>query len=86
MMIAEVVGRVWSDRQLPGLTARRLVMVRDLSGGATHVAVDLLDAGVGTTVLVATEEAAAAACGESLADAAIVALVSDYDPIPKNWG
>lgn len=84
MIIAEVVGRVWCDRQLPGLAARRLVTVRGLPAGALRVAVDTLNVGVGTTVLVTTDEAAAAACGESIADAAIVALVSGYDPIPEN--
>jgi ethanolamine utilization protein EutN len=83
MILAEVVGRVWCDRQLDGLAARRMVIVRDLSDRTTRVAVDMLDAGLGTTVLVTTDEAAAAACGEAIADAAIVALVSDYDSIPK---
>jgi ethanolamine utilization protein EutN len=83
MIIAEVVGRVWCDRQLAGLESRQMVIVRDLSSGVTSVAVDTLSAGAGTTVLVTTDEAAAAACGEAIADAAIVALVSDYDPLTK---
>ena len=83
MILAEVIGRVWCDRQLAGLSARRLVTVRDIADRTTLVAVDMLDVGLGTTVLVTTDEAAAAACGEAIADATIVALVSDYDPIPK---
>ena len=61
VILGEVLGRVWADRQHTGLDGRRLVLVRDLASDARHVAVDLLDAGTGTTVLVATDEAAAAA-------------------------
>ena len=55
MILAEVIGRVWCDRQLAGLSARRLVTVRDISDRTTLVAVDMLDVGLGTTVLVTTE-------------------------------
>lgn len=79
MILARVIGRTWQDRQLSGLTGRRMVMVRDVSSGEMTVAVDLLDAGTGGTVLVTTDEAAAAASGESSVDAAIVALVSEHD-------
>jgi microcompartment protein CcmK/EutM len=79
MQLGMVVGRVWSDRQLPGLSGRSLLMVRDVLDGTTTVAVDLLEVGVGATVLVTTDEAAAAASGVSAVDAAIVALVADYD-------
>ena len=82
MILAQVVGRTWSDRQVPGLASRRLLMVRDMSDGTTRVAVDVLDVGIGGMVLVATDEAAAAACGEAVVDAAIVALVSQHDPVP----
>ncbi len=59
MILGEVVGRVWSERQHAGLDGRRLVLVRDPDSGARHVAVDLLDAAAGMTVLLATDEAAA---------------------------
>ncbi|SMD26594.1 EutN/CcmL family microcompartment protein [Kibdelosporangium aridum] len=79
MILGRVVGRAWSDRQVPALAGHRFLLVNDLSAGTTTVAVDLLDVGVGVTVLVATDEAAAAASGVSCVDAAVVALVSDYE-------
>jgi ethanolamine utilization protein EutN len=79
MLLGRVVGRVWADRQLPALRGRRFVLVQDDSTGARVVAVDLVDAGRGATVLVATDEAAQAAVGEQAVDAAVVALVADLD-------
>ncbi len=84
MILGEVVGRVWSERQHAGLDGRRLVLVRDPDSGARHVAVDLLDAAAGMTVLLATDEAAAMACGIPSVDAAVVALVSGYDGQPAS--
>ena len=78
-MLAEVLGRVWSERQVPGYDGRRLVLVREHGSTRRCVAVDLLDASAGMSVLVATDEAAVAASGLSSADAAVVALVSDWD-------
>lgn len=79
MILGEVVGRVWSEREVDGLGGMRMVMVRDQDSGARRVAVDMLDAGTGTTVLVATDEAAAAVTGRSCVDAAVVALVAGWD-------
>lgn len=77
MILGTVLRRVWSDRQLPGYDGRRLVLVEELDSGRREVAVDLVDAGPGLLVLVATDEAAAAATGEATVDAAVVALVSE---------
>ena len=82
MILGEVVGRVWAERQHDGLNGRRLVLVRDPTSGARLVAVDLLDTAAGMTVLLATDEAAAAASGIPSVDAAVVALVSGYDGQP----
>ncbi len=79
MLLGRVLGRVWADRQLPGLAGRRFVLVEDDSTGARVVAVDLVDAGRGATVLVATDEAAQSAAQERVVDAAVVALVADLD-------
>ncbi|MDD7937184.1 EutN/CcmL family microcompartment protein [Actinomycetospora lutea] len=79
MILGEVVGRVWSEREVDGLGGARMVMVRDQDSGAQRVAVDLLDAGTGTTVLVATDEAAAAVTGRRCVDAAVIALVAGWD-------
>lgn len=80
MMLGTVVRRVWSDRQLPGYDGRRLVLVAEIGSDRCEVAVDLVDAGPGVTVLVATDEAAAAATGEATVDAAVVALVAEPGP------
>jgi len=82
VILGEVLGRVWSERQLEPLDGRRFVLVRDTGSGAKHVAVDLVDAAGGMTVLVATDEAAAAVAGAPWVDAAVVALVSGYDGQP----
>jgi microcompartment protein CcmK/EutM len=82
VILGEVLGRVWAERQHTGLDGQRLVLVRDLASDARHVAVDLLDAGTGTTVLIATDEAAAAATDLPWDDAAVVALVGGWDGAP----
>lgn len=84
MLLAVVTGRVWSDRQLAGLDGRRMVTVRGVADDAALVAVDLLEVGVGDTVLVTTDEAAAAASGVATVDAAVVALVSGYDDTERS--
>jgi len=85
MLLAEVVGRVWNDREIPALQGRRLVLVRELGSGATLVAVDLVEVAAGNTVLVAEEQAAQAAAGAAV-DAAVVALVSGADALPEAQG
>ncbi|MFV2018100.1 EutN/CcmL family microcompartment protein [Micromonospora sp. LOL_023] len=77
MILAEVLGKVWPDRILTALRGHRLVLVREQPDGPQRVAVDLMNAGTGSTVLVATDEAAAAATGVPSVDAAVVALVAD---------
>jgi ethanolamine utilization protein EutN len=77
MVLGEVIGKVWADRILPSLQGRRLVLVRTRPDGPEFVAVDPLNVGIGSTVLVVTDEAAAAVTGEPTTDAAVVALVAD---------
>ena len=62
-----------------GLGGVRMVLVREPESGERRVAVDLLDAGTGSTVLIATDEAAAAVTGRSCVDAAVIALVAGWD-------
>jgi microcompartment protein CcmK/EutM len=82
MIVAEVVGRVWNDREVAGLRGSRLLLVRDLAAAdAQFVAVDLIEVGAGDVVLVAQEEAAQAAAGAPV-DAAIVARVAGADELP----
>jgi ethanolamine utilization protein EutN len=82
MLLAEVLGRVWAERQVADLDGRRMVLVRELSTGATHVAVDLVDVAAGNTVLVVTDDAAQTAVGGAAVDAAVVALVAGADRLP----
>jgi ethanolamine utilization protein EutN len=81
MLLAEVLGRVWADRQVPDLDGRRMVLVRELSTSAAHVAVDLVGVAEGNTVLVVTDDAAQTATGAPV-DAAVVALVAGADRLP----
>ena len=82
MLLAEVLGRVWAERQVPDLDGRRMVLVRELSTSAAHVAVDLVDVAAGNTVLVVTDDAAPTATGGAAVDAAVVALVAGADHLP----
>jgi microcompartment protein CcmK/EutM len=80
MLLGEVAGRVWNERQTGGLEGRRFVAVRTV-GGELLVAVDLIDVAAGDRVLVATDEAAQEAVEGDHAgiDAAVVALVAGAD-------
>lgn len=79
MLLATVIGKVWAERQLEGLDGRRLVLIRDVTSDTTAVAVDLVDVSPGSTVLVATDEAAQAAVGHVPVDAVVIALVAGMD-------
>ena len=83
MHIAQVVGQVVSTMKEPGLANFKLLVVRtspadapEKDEGETFVAVDLVGAGMGEIVLVATGSAArvASATGETPTDAAVVAI------------
>jgi microcompartment protein CcmK/EutM len=79
MFCGEVLGRVWNERQIPGLENRRLVSVA--SDNTTLVAVDLVEVAAGNTVLVATDEAAQTAVSgdKGGVDAVVVGLVAGAD-------
>lgn len=83
MILGEVVGRVWNERQVRGLEGRRLVSVRTSAVEGAIVAVDLIEVAAGNLVLLATDEAAQAAAGGTAGgvDAAVVALVSGADDL-----
>jgi microcompartment protein CcmK/EutM len=81
MVLGEVVGRVWNDREIPGLHGRRLVLVRALAGDVQLVAVDLVEVTAGNVVLVVQDDAAQAAAAAPV-DAAVVALVAGADELP----
>jgi ethanolamine utilization protein EutN len=87
VILGEVVGRLWSERQVAGLEGRRLVTVRVGSEPAL-VAVDLVEVSAGNVVLVATDEAAQAAAGGDAGgvDAAVVSLVAGADGLDELLG
>jgi len=80
MLLGEVAGRLWNERQLASLEGRRFVVVRELPAGPVHVAVDLVEVAAGDVVLVATDDAARACVGDAPGiDAAVVSLVAGAD-------
>jgi ethanolamine utilization protein EutN len=79
--LATVLGQVVSTVKEPGLGRFTLLLVRDTDDGATdedgpsYVAVDLVGAGVGEVVLVASGGAARVAAGaDAPTDRAVVAI------------
>lgn len=83
MHVAQVVGQVVSTVKEPGLAGFKLLIVRTCSvespeedGGETQVAVDLVGAGMGEIVLVATGSAARVAptTEKTPTDAAVIAI------------
>lgn len=82
MQLAKVLGQVVSTVKEPGLDRFTLLLVQDAGGadpertsGPAYVAVDLVGAGVGEVVLVATGGAARVAAGAAApTDRAVVAI------------
>lgn len=82
MQLAVVLGQVVSTVKEPGLERFSLLLLQDAAGddpeqpsGPVYVAVDLVGAGVGELVLVATGGAARVAAGaDAPTDRAVVAI------------
>ncbi|MBW0090279.1 EutN/CcmL family microcompartment protein [Pseudonocardia sp. KRD-184] len=82
MQLATVLGQVVSTVKQPGLDRFTLLLLADVTGadperttGADYVAVDLVGAGVGEVVLVASGGAARVAAGaDAPTDRAVVAI------------
>jgi ethanolamine utilization protein EutN len=81
MILARVEARVWVTREIDALSGRTTLAARDVLTGARHVAVDLVGAGAGDHVLIATGSPASAAVGGGPVDAAIVAMVEGTDAL-----
>jgi len=77
VIVGNVVDRVWVVRGHPSMVGKRLVVVAAEGSDQKVVAGDPYDAGVGTRVLVTTDEAAHAVMGDPAFDAAVVGLVND---------
>lgn len=87
MLIARVLGNVVSTQKNRKLEGSKLLLVQplDLDGaprGATVIAIDSVDAGVGDRVLLVLDgKAAMAALDRGLAavDAAVIGVIDDVD-------
>ena len=86
MIIGNVIGNVWATRKNESLTGLKLMTVRriDVSQGEegeSFVAVDLVGAGVGERVLVATGSAArqSSEIAGALVDASIIGIIDEVE-------
>jgi len=86
MRIAEVIGSVWATRKVDSVRALKFLLVRPLDAALKPVpelwvAADLVDAGAGDRVIVATGRAARLAVGNDAAavSAAVIGVVDALD-------
>ncbi len=80
MIIGKVKGNVVSTRKNEGLVGSKLLIIEPVEKtgkGTRLVAIDMIGAGVGELVLVATGSAARIGCGKETApvDAAVVGII-----------
>jgi len=86
MRIGEVAGNVWATRKVESVRSLKFLLVKPLDmnlkpTGELWVAADLVDAGAGDRVLVATGRAARLAVGDEAAaiSAAVIGVVDALD-------
>lgn len=86
MIIGNVVGNVWATRKNDSLTGLKLMIVQRLDvcrneEKESFVAADLVGAGIGERVLVATGSAARQTTdlANALIDAAIIGIIDEVD-------
>ena len=86
MIIGDVVGNVWATRKSDSLTGLKLMIVRRLDVFSNEekesfVAADLVGAGIGERVLVATGSAArqSTELENALVDASIIGIIDEID-------
>ncbi|MDX2494961.1 MAG: EutN/CcmL family microcompartment protein [Desulfuromusa sp.] len=91
MIIGNVVGNVWATRKNDSLTGLKLMIVQRLDVYSNEkkesfVAADLVGAGIGERVLVATGSAArqSAEMQNALVDATIIGIIDEVDVPGKN--
>ena len=77
MKLATVVGSVWATKKMPSLSGQTLLVVQTES--SRIVAADLVGAGAGERVLIATGGAARIHCPGCAVDAAIVAIIDQEE-------
>ena len=91
MKIGKVVGNIWSTRKEEKLRSYKLLIVQPiniLNGQSDHapiVAVDIICAGVGETVLIVGGSSARSAAGDLRVpvDATVVGIVDDQELHPE---
>lgn len=85
MIVARVIGTVWSTVKEANLTGAKLLLVQDVNASRTTqvtVAVDAVDAGIGDTVLVVHEGGSARLCigrPDAPVNAAAIAFVDSAE-------
>lgn len=85
MIIGEVIGNVWATRKDEKLGGLKLMIVQatevqGLKNEGTIVAADIIGAGIGDRVIVATGGAARVAVGKDAPiDSAIVGIIDSVD-------
>jgi len=86
MIIGNVVGNVWATRKSDSLTGLKLMIVRRLDvcrneEKESFVAADLVGAGIGERVLVATGSSArqTAELENTLVDASIIGIIDEVE-------
>ena len=79
MELAEVVGKMWSTKKAECLSPYKLLTVRPLGKDTLLVAADVLDAGVGETVVITGGSSARRdeISSDVPVDATIVAIVDE---------
>ena len=87
MKVAKVIGNIWATKKEDSLAGYKLLLIQyiDVSDGSIkgnpEVAVDMIDAGVGETVIVVSGSSARNASGNTNlpVDATIVGIVDGLD-------
>lgn len=92
MLLGRVVGTVWATRKDPRVTGFKWLVVRALKPDRTYgdgfvIAVDIIGAGVGETVLVTQGSSARQtdATKDKPVDAVIVAIVDNLELVERDW-
>lgn len=82
MIICKVIGHVWATKKEPNLEGLKLMVVREEDSSKTHVAADVVGAGIGERVLVVSGSTARSVFGGGRtvpADMAIVGIIDNLD-------
>lgn len=91
MRVAKVLGNIWATKKEESLAGYKLLLVKPLnvednsSNGALEVAVDMIGAGVGETVILVGGSSARNATGNIAlpVDSTVVGIVDDLEIIDK---